>query len=149
MIVGWVATKQGNAYEEPQRDWRAEMQRGGRVYIPVMPDVRVIATSIPTPVPTPAGVGVEDLICSVFEDSPYGCQFWVNLAACESTLRLDVDTNWPYIGLLQIDAELHAGLIAELGYSNEDVYSVLPNLRVGRELSHGGTYLGPWPECGG
>ena len=131
-IAGWVLVGQGGMNEV-----YAMLPSEGGLHSPV-------ATGTPTPIPT---LSVSEEVCSVFGESPYGCQFWIDLATCESTLRPDVDTNWPYVGLLQIDVILHAGLIAKLGYTREDIYKTLPNLWVGWSLSYGGTSLNPWPWC--
>ena len=131
-LAGWMLASNGGAYEA-----NAMLPVEGGLYSPV-------ATPTPTPVPTPS---ISDEICTVFGNSPYGCQFWIDLATCESTLRPDVDTNWPYVGLLQVDVVLHAGLIARLGYTLGDMYRASPNLSVGWVLSHSGSNLNPWPWC--
>lgn len=84
--------------------------------------------------------GVEGIICTYSWD----CTYWVEVARCESTLREKVDTNWPYIGLLQIDvSHAYPGRACE----GLDLYDAADNVECAWRLSHGGTYTGPWPNC--
>ena len=126
---------------------------------------------VPTPTPTPAPVGrakpfpvtvdtsssqqpipsvaerppTTDAICSYFNSSPYGCGYWLCIAGKESSMRPGADNNPPYIGLFQIDIDLHAGLISSLGYTTADMYTAGPNSHVAWILSHQGVYTVPWP----
>ncbi len=84
-------------------------------------------------------------ICSYFDASPYGCNYWICLAGKESSMRPGADNNPPYIGLFQIDIDLHAGLISSLGYTTADMYTASPNSHVAWSLSHQGVYTVPWP----
>jgi hypothetical protein len=56
-----------------------------------------------------------------------------------------VDTNWPYVGLFQIDVELHADLILSMGYAIADMYEAGPNVAVAWRLSYAGVNTVPWP----
>jgi hypothetical protein len=88
---------------------------------------------------------VRDTICSY--PWPQGCEYWIAIFFCEATLDPTKDTNWPYVGLGQIDVELHHDLILSMGYTVEDMYLAAPNLAVSWRLSHEGTRTSPWPWC--
>lgn len=64
-------------------------------------------------------------------------------------MRPWADENWPYVGLFQIDVELHADLIASMGYSRADMYQAGPNVDVAWSLSHAGVNTVPWPVARG
>ena len=128
---------------------------------------------VPTPTPTPAPVGgakpspvtvdtsnsqqpissvaerpsTTDAICSYFNSSPYGCHYWICIAEKETSLRPWADENPPYVGLFQIDKNLHYDLILSLGYTIEDMFLAAPNSHVAWVLSHQGEYTVPWPEA--
>ncbi len=95
--------------------------------------------------PSSGRAGVEGLICAY--SWPQGCDYWIAVFACESSLDPTKDTNWPYIGLGQIDVELHHDLILSMGYTIEDMHLAEPNLAVSWRLSHDGTRTSPWPWC--
>jgi len=58
---------------------------------------------------------VADLAAEVF--GPELAAYVAAIAWCESTGRPGVESNWPYVGLMQIDPDLHAGRVAAVvGY---------------------------------
>lgn len=84
--------------------------------------------------------GTANLICAY--PWPQGCDYWIEVAACESTLGLDpwaYDERNPYTGLFQI-WEGH-------GYGYEWLINDANNILAAWELSYGGTYTGAWPYC--
>ncbi len=84
--------------------------------------------------------GVEGLICAY--PWPQGCDYWIGVARCESTLGEDPNAyaDWnPYVGLFQI----WIGHNYERGWLKDDANNVL----AAWELSHEGTRTSPWPYC--
>lgn len=55
------------------------------------------------------------------------------------------DRNWPYVGLFQIDVDLHADLIASMGYTTASMYEAGPNVAAAWSLSRDGVNTAPWP----
>jgi hypothetical protein len=83
---------------------------------------------------------VEVLICAY--PWPQGCDYWIGIARCESTLGQDPNAyaDWnPYVGLFQI----WIGHNYERGWLEDDANNVL----AAWELSHEGTRTSPWPYC--
>jgi len=81
-----------------------------------------------------------ELICAY--PWPQGCDYWIGIARCESTLGQDpwaYDDRNPYIGLFQVD-EAH-------GYGREWLKDDANNTLAAWELSHEGTRTSPWPYC--
>jgi len=73
---------------------------------------------------------------------PQGCDYWIGVAWCESTLGQDpwaYDDRNPYIGLFQVD-EAH-------GYGREWLKDDANNTLAAWELSREGTRTSPWPYC--
>lgn len=75
------------------------------------------------------------------------------VARCESTGRVAVDSNWPYVGLLQIDPDLHRERVAAVvGYpvALEEARSLLRdplvNLAVGLLVFEAQGWAA-WPAC--
>ena len=91
--------------------------------------------------PQYGGMGrTAELICAY--PWPQGCNYWIGIAQCESTLGEDPDayTDWnPYVGLFQV-------WIGH-GYSREWLKDDANNVLAAWELSRGGTYTGAWPYC--
>ena len=91
--------------------------------------------------PEYGGVGrTAELICAY--PWPQGCDYWIGIAWCESTLGQDpwaYDDRNPYIGLLQVD-EAH-------GYGREWLKDDANNVLAAWELSREGTRTSPWPYC--
>ena len=84
--------------------------------------------------------GIEGIICSY--PWPQGCDYWISIAWCESTLGQDPDAyaDWnPYVGLFQV-WEGH-------GYGREWLKDDANNTLAAWELSHEGTRTSPWPWC--
>ncbi len=84
--------------------------------------------------------GVADLICAY--PWPQGCDYWIGMARCESTLGQDpwaYDDRNPYVGLFQI----WIGHNYERGWLEDNANNIL----AAWELSHEGTYTGAWPYC--
>ena len=87
-----------------------------------------------------SGPGIEEIICAY--PWPQGCDYWIGIAWCESTLGQDPNAyaDWnPYIGLFQVD-EAH-------GYGREWLKDDANNTLAAWELSHEGTRTSPWPWC--
>ncbi|KKN69306.1 hypothetical protein LCGC14_0443010, partial [marine sediment metagenome] len=92
------------------------------------------------PAPVSGRRGVEELICAY--PWPQGCNYWIGIARCESTLGQDPNAyaDWnPYVGLFQI----WIGHNYERGWLEDDTNNVL----AAWELSHEGTRTSPWPYC--
>ena len=84
--------------------------------------------------------GIAEAICAY--PWPQGCDYWIGIARCESTLGQDpwaYDDRNPYIGLFQVD-EAH-------GYGREWLKDDANNTLAAWELSHEGTRTSPWPYC--
>ncbi len=82
----------------------------------------------------------EALICAY--PWPQGCDYWIGMARCESTLGQDPNAyaDWnPYVGLFQI--------WEEHGYGREWLKDDANNTLAAWELSHEGTRTNPWPVC--
>ena len=84
-------------------------------------------------------------ICSYFNSSPYGCNYWICIAGKESSLIPENDRNPPYVGLFQIDKNLHHDLILSLGYTIDEMFMAAPNSHVAWVLSRSGLNTAPWP----
>ncbi len=101
---------------------------------------------VPTPVyvpPPPSGIldgdGIRAVVCA--EWTPWSCAWGVKVVACESGGNPTSDSNYPYVGLWQIDSVLHAALAASLGadlYTAEGNTAVAAHLFGGRGASHWG-----------
>ena len=84
--------------------------------------------------------GTAALICAY--PWPQGCDYWIGVAWCESTLGQDpwaYDDRNPYVGLFQV----WIGHNYERGWLKDDANNVL----AAWELSHEGTRTSPWPYC--
>ena len=81
---------------------------------------------------------IEGIICSF--DWPQGCEYWVGIAECESTLSpSSIGYRGAYVGLFQVWSG------HDYGYSwLLDPYN---NTLAAWELSDGGIYTGAWPYC--
>ncbi len=91
------------------------------------------------PIPTVAEE-VTSLICAY--PWPQGCDYWIEVARCESTLGQDPNAyaDWnPYVGLFQIWVGHNYGREWLKGDAN--------NVLAAWELSHEGTRTSPWPWC--
>ncbi len=102
------------------------------------PEVRSGITAI-------SSAAIRIIICSYFDASPYRCEYWLCVADKESSMRPWAKENSPYVGLFQINIDLHADLISSLGYTLEDMYTATPNAHVAWVLSRSGWYTVPWP----
>jgi len=137
------------------------------VNVPVTSSPNIVPTPTNTPVATPTPT-LEDVVLpaqtpvpmllrsgdfSSFDGYacaypwPRGCAYAVAVIYCESSFHEGADSNWPYVGWWQIDVQMHAGLIASLGYTVSDMYSGGPNTAVAWHLSSGGLNMSPWPYC--
>ncbi len=97
----------------------------------VLPDVR--------PSVTPS-TSIEGIICAY--PWPQGCDYWIGVARCESTLGQDPNAyaDWnPYVGLFQIWVGHN--------YGREWLKDDANNTLAAWELSHEGTRTSPWPWC--
>lgn len=94
-----------------------------------------------------SSAAMRDPICAYFDSSPYGCEYWFCIAERESSLIPANDRNPPYVGLFQIDKNLHHDLILSLGYTIDEMFIAGPNSHVAWVLSHQGVYTFPWPEA--
>ena len=96
------------------------------------------------PLPSPAALPVveesplRETICSF--DWPQGCDYWIAVAACESTLRpYAVSYGGTYIGLFQV-WNAHR-------YDPGWLLDAYNNTLAAWELSGGGVNTWPWPNC--
>ena len=91
--------------------------------------------------PEYGGMGrTAELICAY--PWPQGCDYWIEVARCESTLGQDPDAyaDWnPYVGVFQI--------WVGHGYGREWLKDDANNTLAAWELSHEGTYTGAWWHC--
>ena len=105
----------------------------GREGHTALEDVPVVAPATPTG-------NVAATICAY--PWPQGCEYWIGIAWCESTLGEDPNAyaDWnPYVGLFQI----WIGHNYKRGWLEDNANNIL----AAWELSHGGTYTGAWPNC--
>ena len=97
------------------------------------------------PLPSPAALpyvepDIEAIICSF--DWPQGCDYWIAVAWCESTLGTDpwaYDVRNPYTGLFQVWSGHGYGFT----WLSDDANNTL----AAWELSREGTVTSPWPYC--
>jgi hypothetical protein len=94
---------------------------------------------------------VVDLAAEVFGADLAG--YVAAIVACESSNRPAVDTNWPYVGLLQIDPALHrhrleriVGYALTLGQTRALLTDPLLNLLVGADVQREQGWTA-WPAC--
>jgi len=81
---------------------------------------------------------IEGIICSF--DWPQGCDYWIAVASCESSLYARaLGFRSEYVGLLQI--------WTGHGYAYEWLLDPYNNTLAAWELSREGTYTAPWPYC--
>jgi len=88
----------------------------------------------------PSRTSIAGLICAY--PWPQGCDYWIGIAWCESTLGEDPNayTYWnPYVGLFQV-------WIGH-GYSRKWLKDDINNVLAAWELSREGTRTSPWPAC--
>ena len=108
----------------------------------VAAQLRALDSRTPNEEAAPRGLDgtVVALICAY--PWPQGCDYWVGIAWCESTLGQDPNAyaDWnPYVGLFQI----WMGHNYERRWLEDDTNNVL----AAWELSHEGTRTSPWPYC--
>jgi hypothetical protein len=83
---------------------------------------------------------IEGIICDRFGDSPYGCDYWIAVAFCESSLRPSaVGYAGRYTGLYQV--------WLGHGYPHDWLLDPYNNTLAAWELSREGTVTTPWPYC--
>lgn len=76
---------------------------------------------------------------------PEVAEYVANIARCESSYRTAVDTNWPYVGLLQIDATLWTGTSLRL-FGSGDFTDPRVNMKMAAWIAN--TYgFSAWPVC--
>ena len=98
----------------------------------------------PEAVPEPAALpyvepDIEGIICSF--DWPQGCDYWIAVAFCESSLRPHVvGYAGRYVGLFQV--------WLGHGYAYDWLLDPFNNILAAWELSREGTVTSPWPYCG-
>ncbi len=81
---------------------------------------------------------LRDTVCSY--PWPQGCDYWIGIAQCESTLGQNPRAyEGNYIGLFQI--------WMGHGYDREWLKDDKNNVQAAWEISHEGTYTGAWPYC--
>ncbi len=81
---------------------------------------------------------LRDIICSF--DWPQGCDYWIRLAGCESSLQSSVvGYGGAYVGLYQV--------WLGHGYTYTWLLDPFNNTLAAWELSREGTYTGAWPHC--
>ncbi len=81
---------------------------------------------------------VRGIICSF--DWPQGCDYWIAIAACESSLQsTSISYKATYVGLYQV--------WTGHGYGYTWLLDPYNNTLAAWELSDGGTYTGAWPYC--
>ncbi len=115
----------------------------------VLADARLVPlAALPLLVQEPAAIetlpyvtapnSIEGIICSF--EWPQGCQYWIGVALCESSLRPTARGygGW-YVGLFQV----------WLGHSYASDWLTDPynNTLAAWELSKEGTVTSPWPVC--
>ncbi len=111
---------------------------------PTLPDVP-LAAPIPPAEALPVvsrqlPSSVEAIIAARFNESPYGADYWIAVARCESSLRPSaIGHGETYIGLFQV--------WLNHGYGYAWLLDPYNNTLAAWELSHEGTYTGAWPYC--
>ncbi len=106
-------------------------------------DARLVPLATPTPVPdvpraTPPDTTIEAIICAY--PWPQGCDYWVAVAFCESSLQPSaVGYAGQYVGLYQV--------WLQHGYPSDWLLDPYNNTQAAWELSYGGWYTRPWPVC--
>ena len=81
---------------------------------------------------------VRNIICSF--PWPQGCEYWIAVAWCESSLRPSaIGYIGTYVGLFQV--------WTGHGYGFNWLLDLYNNTLAAWELSNGGTYTGAWPVC--
>ncbi len=142
---GTVATQEG-AGLDVQLHTQAHLQAQGgtptETTEAVAAQLRALDSRTPNEEAAPRGLDgtVVALICAY--PWPQGCDYWVGIAWCESTLGQDPNAyaDWnPYVGLFQI----WMGHNYERRWLEDDTNNVL----AAWELSHEGTRTSPWPYC--
>jgi hypothetical protein len=89
--------------------------------------------------PQYGGVGrTAELICAY--PWPQGCDYWIAIAFCESSLRPSaLGFGGYYVGLFQV--------WTGHGYEYDRLLEPLYNTQAAWELSYEGIYTRPWPRC--
>ena len=83
---------------------------------------------------------IEGIIATRFRDSPYGADYWIAVAMCESSLRPDaIGYGGVYVGLYQI--------WLGHGYGYDWLLDPYNNTLAAWGLSREGTVITPWPNC--
>ena len=84
---------------------------------------------------------IEAIIAARFNESPYGADYWIAVARCESSLRPSaIGHGETYIGLFQV--------WLNHGYGYAWLLDPYNNTLAAWELSREGTVTSPWPYCG-
>jgi len=85
-----------------------------------------------------SGCDIQGIICSF--PWPQGCNYWIAVAWCESSLRPSaIGYLGAYVGLFQV--------WTGHGYGFNWLLDLYNNTLAAWELSNGGTYTGAWPVC--
>ncbi len=83
---------------------------------------------------------IEAIIAARFNESPYGADYWIAVAHCESSLRPSaIGHGETYIGLFQV--------WLNHGYGYAWLLDPYNNTLAAWELSREGTVTSPWPYC--
>ena len=83
---------------------------------------------------------IEAIIAARFNESPYGADYWITVARCESSLRPSaIGYGGAYVGLFQV--------WLGHGYGYDWLLDPYNNTLAAWKLSHEGTYTGAWPWC--
>ncbi len=102
----------------------------------MVPPIRLLSRPV-----APAAIdSIEALICSY--PWPQGCDYWVRICDCESSLGTDpwaYDPRNPYTGAFQI--------WRGHGYGHDWLIIDANNVLAAWELSNGGVNTAPWPAC--
>ncbi len=99
--------------------------------------------ALPSPAELPyvepaAPNSIEGIICSF--DWPQGCDYWVAVGFCESTLYpRAIGFGGAYVGLFQV--------WTGHGYAYDSLLDPYNNTLAAWELSDGGVNVSPWPHC--
>lgn len=147
--TGWGdSVPPSSSHQSNLQDPYGSVPAGRRVYSPApsgldaqlpTPTPKVDETLVAPPYIEPATPdNIEGIICSF--DWPQGCDYWIGMAMCESSLRPDaVGYGGWYVGLFQV----------WLGhsYSLDWLSDPSNNALAAWEISHEGTYTGAWPYC--
>ena len=115
------------------------------------PEVDAALAALPSPaelpyVEAPTPNSIEGIICSF--NWPQGCEYWIALAFCESSLRLSVvGYAGAYVGLFQVwlgHGYAYAWLLNP--YNNTLAAWELSTVEI-EGVKYGGINTAPWPYC--